>query len=164
MPTLTTLCLSQPNPRNEQRDVQFSSQNQVKTKKKVITFSDVQFSSQNQVKTRKNIITSFDVQFSSQNQVKTKERLSRLSTSNFPPKIRWRPKKGHYIFRCPIFLPKSGEDQKKVITSFDVQFSFQNQVASDSLSTPQTVIGYWRTSTEPQRLLRRTLRVRSNPS
>ena len=43
--------------------------------------------------------------------------LSRPQMFNSPPKIKCRPpKKGYYVRRCPIFRPKSNEDQKKVIT------------------------------------------------
>ena len=68
-------------------DVQFSSQNQVKTKRK--GHADVQFSSQNQVKTKKKkVITSADVKFSSQSQVRPKKRSSRPQMSNSPCKIK----------------------------------------------------------------------------
>ena len=61
------------------------------------------------------IITSADIQFFAQNQMKSK-------------KI-----KGHHVRRCPIFRPKSSEEQKKVITPAecaDVQFFAQNQMKS----------------------------------
>ena len=35
--------------------------------------------------------------------------------------------KSHHIRRCPIFVPKQSEQQKKVITFADVQFSSQNK-------------------------------------
>ena len=74
----------------------------------VSTEPNVQFPTpppQNQVKTKKKVITFFDTQISSQNQVKTKTRM--------------------------------------VITSSDVQFSPQNQVASGPLGTPLKVLGFW---------------------
>ena len=37
-------------------------------------------------------------------------------------------KKGLHVVRRPIYPPKSSEDQKKVSTSFVLQFSPQNQV------------------------------------
>ena len=85
--TQTTLWRSQPNPRNGQRDVQFPSQNQVKTKKKVFTSFDFQISSQNLVKTKKKgHHVSLRLIFLPKSSEDQKKRLSRLPTSNFPPK------------------------------------------------------------------------------
>ena len=52
--------------------------------KKVITSADVQFSSQNQVKSKKKVITSADVQFSTQNQVKRKKETKGLHVRRCP--------------------------------------------------------------------------------
>ena len=60
----------------------------------------------------------------------------------FRPKSSEEQNKGHHVRRCPIFCPKSSvEHKKKVITSADVQLSAQNQVWSKKRSSrPQAVV------------------------
>ena len=45
--------------------------------------------------------------------MKDKKRSSRPQIVHFPPKDKWRAKKGHHALRCPIFRPKTSEKRKK---------------------------------------------------
>ena len=78
------------------------------------------FSDKNGVYSKKDAIAFADVQFSAQNRVKIKN-------------------KDHHVRRCPIFRPKSGEEQKKVITSAGKIFQSTSgslKCTSGSLSDP----------------------------
>ena len=85
----------------------------------------MQYCAQDRVKSKNKVIMSTDARFCAQNQVKCKKRSSRQC---------------HHVRRCPIFHPKSGEVQKKVITSAGKVFqttSVSLKCASGSLSDPR---------------------------